>query len=210
MPDYSQGKIYQIVSPNHSKIYIGSTVKTLARRFTQHKSDRNCCSTEIIDAGDSDIKLIELFPCLDKAQLEDREAEYQLMDWDGCVNDRVAGAWRRAGGQKAYDKAYQKANAETIKAYREAYYEANADKLKENMKAYYEENADKLKENMKAYREANADKIKAHREANRESINAKKRQKYTCFCGGKYTHGSKSTHRKTKRHQNFVEVISMV
>ncbi len=105
MPDYSQGKIYKVVSPNHSKIYIGSTVQTLEKRFSKHKSERNCCSTEIIEVGDAEIILIEDFPCLDKYQLEDREAEYQLMDWDGCVNRYVAGAIRRAGGMKAYKKA---------------------------------------------------------------------------------------------------------
>ncbi len=184
MPDYSQGKIYKVVSPNHSKIYIGSTVKTLADRFSEHKSNRKCTSVEIIDAGDSDIKLIEDFPCLDKAQLEDREGEIQLMDWDGCVNKQVAGAVRRAGGKKEYCKQYQKANAETIKAQKKIYNKANA----ETIKAYN-----------KAYNKANA-----------ETINAQKRQKYTCFCGGKYTHTHRAHHRKTKRHQDFVEIISMV
>jgi len=169
MPDYSQGKIYKIVSPNHSKIYIGSTVKTLAVRFSEHKSQRNCCATEIIDAGDADIKTIEDYPCLDKYQLEDREAEIQLMDWDACVNKQVAGALRRAGGKVEYHKAY---------------YEANVDTLKENMKAYYE--------------------------ANFETIKAKKNEKCTCFCGATYTHSNKARHLRTKRHMNFVEIISMV
>jgi len=194
MPDYSQGKIYKIVSSNHSKIYIGSTTQTLKRRFSKHKSDRNCCATEIINAGGSDIKLIEDFPCLDKYQLEDREAEYQLMDWDGCVNKCVAGAKRRAG-EKEYMKAYRQANAEVNRAYQQAYQQANTETLKEYMKAY---------------RQANADKIKAYREANSEKISARRNEKITCFCGGKYTHTNKLQHRRTKRHQNFVEIISMV
>jgi len=177
MPDYSQGKIYKVVSPNHSKIYIGSTCTTLADRFTQHKNDRNCSSVEIIDAGCSDIKLIEDFPCLDKAQLEDREAEIQLMDWEACVNKNVAGAYRRAGGKKEYMKVYNK-------TYMKAYCEANREKIKAQKKAHYEENA--------------------------ETIKAKANKKCTCFCGGKYTHVNKSKHLRTKRHMNFVEIISMV
>jgi len=165
MPDYSRGKIYKIVSPNHPKVYIGSTCTTLKKRFSSHKSDRNCCATEIIDAGDSNIKLIEDFPCLDKYQLEDREAEIQLLDWDGCVNKLVAGAVRRAGGKKAY-------------------YSANAEKFITRSKAHYE--------------------------ANRTKINGRRNKKCTCFCGGKYTDRHKAQHRKTKRHQNFVEIISMV
>ncbi len=184
MTDYSQGKIYKIVSPNHTKVYIGSTVKTLDDRFSNHKSRHNCCSTEIIDVGDARIELIEFFPCFDKAELEDREGEVQLMDWDGCVNRYVAGALRRAGGKKEYNKAYR---------------EANADKLKADMKAYYEANTDKLKANMKAYNKANSEKI-----------NAKKKEKCTCFCGGEYSRSNKTNHQRTKRHMNFVEVISMV
>jgi hypothetical protein len=174
--DYSQGKIYRIVSPNHSKIYIGSTVLTLELRFSLHKSNLKCTAREIIDAGDARIEEIEPFPCLDKYQLEDREAEFQLADWDGCVNKYVAGAIRRAGGIKAYGKTYREANQ------------------------------DKLKAKKKAYREANADKIKAYEEANKD----KRRAKIDCFCGGKYTHENKSKHFHTKRHREFVDVISMV
>jgi len=188
MPDYSQGKIYKIVSPNHEKIYIGSTCLTLERRFSLHKSKHQCCSTEIIDAGDARIELIELFPCLDRAQLEDREGEVQLMDWDGCVNDRVAGAYRRAGGKKAYDKVKNK-----------EYREENAEKIKAQKKAHYEANSEAIKAQNKAYREANS-----------ETIKAKKRQKITCFCGATHSRQGKAKHQRTKRHMNFVEIISMI
>jgi len=173
MPDYSHGKIYKIVSPNHTKVYIGSTVKTLAQRFSQHKNDRTYSSVEIIDVGGADIKLIEDFPCLDKYQLEDREAEIQLMDWDGCVNKNVAGAIRRAGGMKAYKKIYDK--------------------------SYREENKAKIQCNNKTYREANSKKIKA-----------KKNEICKCFCGESYTRSNKGQHLRSKKHQNFVEIISMV
>jgi len=116
--------------------------------------------------------------------LEDREAEVQLMDWDRCVNKQVAGAYRRAGGEKEYGKAYREKNAETIKARDKSRYQANAEKIKAQKKAYYEENADTIK--------------------------AKKKEKCTCFCGGEYTHSNKARHLRTKRHMNFVEIISMV
>ena len=103
--DYSNGKIYVIVSTNHDLFYYGSTVDTLKQRFNVHKSNRDCTSKKIIDSGNAQIYEIESFPCSSLHELEDREAFYILNDWDGCVNDRVPGAVRRAGGSNAYDKA---------------------------------------------------------------------------------------------------------
>jgi len=134
-------------------------------------------SREIIDAGDARIEEIELFPCLDKYQLEDREAELQLADWDGCVNKSVAGAVRRAGGKQAYQKGYD---------------EAHVDEKKVKNKVYYEAHLDKIKAKKKVYREANAEKIKA-----------KKNKKFTCSCGGKYTWANRGHHHRTKRHQKY-------
>ena len=37
MPDYSNGKIYKITCNETYRCYIGSTTKTLTRRFQQHK-----------------------------------------------------------------------------------------------------------------------------------------------------------------------------
>jgi hypothetical protein len=37
MPDYSNGKIYKLWSPQGEEIYIGSTVNTLPKRKAEHK-----------------------------------------------------------------------------------------------------------------------------------------------------------------------------
>jgi len=95
--------IYIILSPNHNLCYYGSTFDTLNNRFTQHKAPSSTCtSKEIIDAGNAKIFELAYYPCHTKEQLEDREAHYIITDWDGCINDRVPGAVRRAGGQVAY------------------------------------------------------------------------------------------------------------
>jgi len=61
----------------------------------------------------------------------------------------------------------------------------------------------------KAYRELNKDKIKeydkAYRELNKDKIHAFKSVRYDCLCGGKYTHGHKSHHFKTKKHIQYTE-----
>ena len=104
MPDYNKAQIYKIVSPNHEKVYYGSTTRMLDNRFSHHKSHLQCSSKEIINAGNADIKHIEWFPCDNVHALEDREAYFILNNRDGCVNKQVPGAMRRAGGKTAYEK----------------------------------------------------------------------------------------------------------
>jgi len=41
-------------------------------------------------------------------------------------------------------------------------------------------------------------------EDNRELINQKKKKKFNCACGGKYTRGGKARHEKTKKHLNYI------
>jgi len=206
--DYSQGKLYRIVSPNHDKVYIGSTVETLAERFRKHKQKRTCTAVQIIDAGDARIEEIEAFPCLDKYQLEDREAELQLADWDRCVNKNVAGAMRRAGSVQAYHKVYRDANAEKIKAKTAAYYAKNQSALREKHNIYAKNHRAEKSEYDKKYAAANAEKRKAtsavYREANAEKLKAKKNKQFTCSCGGKYTGANRGQHLRTKRHQKYV------
>ena len=193
--DYSQGKVYKIWSPNHDKVYYGSTVRTLATRMSIHRGACNpTTSKQIINAGDADIKLVEDFPCVNKDELQDREAEVMQADWDGCVNEKVPGAVRRAGGMKEYDKEWRKVNAVKISEKSKAYYEENAVKLIAYRKEYYEKNATKIKQQTKEYYEKNAEKIKAQ-----------KNGKIMCECGGKYRHGDRAKHFKTKKHQDHVE-----
>jgi len=81
--DYSQGKIYKLVSNQTDKIYIGSTCqRLLSKRLGSHRSHYkmwlagNYCNTrsfEILKFNDSQIVLIENFPCQDKYELEARE-----------------------------------------------------------------------------------------------------------------------------------------
>ena len=49
MNKYQNGKIYIITGSETDKVYLGSTIQTLGLRFTQHKFDKNCNSTEILN-----------------------------------------------------------------------------------------------------------------------------------------------------------------
>lgn len=133
MPDYSKGKIYQIISPNHPLPYIGSTTVALSKRMTEHRRLRDCSSRIIIDAGDAYIELIEEFPCDNKEQLNKREGE--VIRARECVNRRVAGQTIKEWYEinritlSAKQKAYREANHEAILAQKKAYREANRETI---------------------------------------------------------------------------------
>jgi len=135
MSDYSNGKIYKVWSPNHDKVYYGSTTMTLEQRMVQHRSPSNyATSKQIVDAGDADIEQVEEYPCMNKHELEDREALVMQADWDGCVNGYIPGAVRRAGGKKEYQREYYEENGVRIRArqreYQKEYYKNNTEELR--------------------------------------------------------------------------------
>jgi len=207
MPNYQNGKIYKITAGELT--YIGSTCEpTLARRLAGHvgnckrwKDGKNDFTTSfpLIETGQYEITLIELFPCGSKDELNARERFH--IESTVCVNKHIPGRTH---------KEYREANADTIREKHKAYYEANkdniieqqktyyaanadikreyqnayreADTIRQKMKAYREVNADTLREYRKVYQEANADtirqKMKAYREAHKDEINARRREAY--------------------------------
>jgi hypothetical protein len=84
MPDYQQGKIYRIRSPNTHNVYIGSTIATLAKRFAQHKITTTK-ARQVIDCGDAYIELVHAFPCNSKDELFKEEARL-IRETPNCIN----------------------------------------------------------------------------------------------------------------------------
>ena len=81
---YSNGIIYAIRSDLTDKFYIGSTYKSLNKRFYEHakksqlhiKHGIKCTSShEIIKLGEAHIELLEKYPCDNKEELHKREGE---------------------------------------------------------------------------------------------------------------------------------------
>jgi len=131
MPDYSNGKIYKITSPNCEEVYVGSTTQSLDRRLTSHKSDckiKNCTSKKVIDYGDAAIELIEEFICETRTELERREGEIQKSTLN-CCNKIIAGRT---------NKEWREANNYTIIQQRVEYQKINKDKIKKRMAEYYQ------------------------------------------------------------------------
>ena len=132
MTDYSNGKIYKITCNETDRCYIGSTTKTLTKRFKQHKNHHTswkngkCNYITIYKMFDEygkencNIELIENYPCDNNSELELREAYF--IRKNNCYNKYIPGR--------------------TLKEY----YKDNKEKYKELSKKYRKDNKEKLKE----------------------------------------------------------------
>ena len=101
--DYSQGKIYKLVSDSTGEVYFGSTTGPLAVRYAEHIlcylkhsygiSKIYVSSSRIIMTEEYHIELVENFPCESKKELSKREGYY--IKTFPCVNMRVAGRTKK-------------------------------------------------------------------------------------------------------------------
>lgn len=160
MPDYSNGKIYTIRNRNdNTKIYVGSTIQLLHKRFHSHKCKsqkeehkNNKLYIEMNnDLSNWYIELYENYPCNNREELNKREGE--IIREIGTLNTNIAGRDEYQYRIDTIDKSkqYRIDHANKIKEQKKQYYIDNIDKFKEKRKQYYIDNADKLKENSKQY-----------------------------------------------------------
>ena len=183
MPDYSKGKIYTIRKRgDDTKIYVGSTIQSLAVRFGGHKRDskrEKCMNTKLYIEVNNDwsnwfIELYENFPCSCREELCKKEGE--VIRLIGNLNAKIAGRDKKEyyldniEKLKKRTKQYKIENAEKLKQYKVE----NANKIKEDKKQYYIENAEKFKQ----YYIKNADKIKQYQIENADKIKEKRRLSY--------------------------------
>ena len=127
MPDYKNGKIYKLWSPEGDDIYIGSTTQPLYARLSGHKKKEKCSSKILFEKYNNvKIELIESYPCDNIEELNKKEGEY--IRANNCVNRCVAGRTV---------KEYQEDNKEKIKEREKGYRENNKEKKKEYRKVKY-------------------------------------------------------------------------
>ena len=90
MPDYQNGKIYELVCRVTGKRYIGSTTQPLSKRLHQHKKEADrkykCRSSEIVVGGDYYINLLRSCPVNTKEELHTEERKE--FDKGDCINNR--------------------------------------------------------------------------------------------------------------------------
>ena len=172
------GKIYKLVSKFTDVIYVGSSVDTLVSRLKKHKNNTSCSQRALFELGEVDIILLEHYPCESKVDLRIREQFYM---------DKL-----RYEGYTLVNKHRAYTSPEMLKEQHKEYYENNKEQRKEQTKEYYETNKEVIKEQQKEYKENNKNKIN---------------EKFTCECGGRYTHINKSKHSKSKKHIAFIESL---
>lgn len=93
----------------------------------------------------------------------------------------------------------------------------NAEELRKKER-YYFDNMKPTLNTLKPYlspeelKQYNIDNNKKNRpiyyQKNRDKILLKKKKKFTCECGGKYTHANKSIHLKTKKHKKYLDSLN--
>tara|TARA_R110000765_G_C18719488_1_gene584082 strand:- start:45 stop:629 length:585 start_codon:yes stop_codon:yes gene_type:complete len=194
MPDYQNGKIYKLWSPEGDDIYIGSTTETLCRRKAGHKNSFNAgekLTSKVLFEKYTDVRieLIEECPCDKKCKLIAREGHYiRTLE---CVNklipNRKHKEWREDTKEqrKEYDKKYRENNKEKIK-----------EQKKEIDKQYRENNKEYFKEHKKEYYENNKNRILEHIS-----------EKIICECGCEIRRGGLAEHKRSQKHIKLMENI---
>ena len=214
---YQKGQIYKIVDVGYNLCYIGSTCEKLSQRLVRHRIDyrnkkKKLSVRKIFDEygiENCKIEWIEDYPCNSKKELLAREGHY--IKNTECVNRHVEG--RTDQEKKDVDlerhKQWYKENTEHRKEYMKEYNERNNEKLKQQRQEWKENNKDKKKEMDKTWRENNKERLseyfKEYAEKNKERKKAYRQQKYTCECVAVLCLSSKSHHRNSKGHQNWLK-----
>ena len=199
----SKGTIYKIVCKLNDIVYVGSTFKTLSKRWYVHKQCYNqwlndkCGKCSIYDSfkkyGIENFKIIEIkkYDVYREYYKDYKHLLSKEQLWINklkCVNSNCA---FNPIPEKELKKYYYENNKDKIKERNKEYYENNKDKIKEKnkeynlkniiiikekLKQYYENNKEIIKEKSKQYYENNKEKDKQYRLNNKEKIKEKAKQ----------------------------------
>ena len=194
MPDYQKGKIYKIVCNITGLTYYGSTVNTLCKRMSGHRSHvkagSTCKSKLVLAGGDYDYSLVEDCSCDSKEQLHRRERFY--IENNECVNKDIPGRTSKERYEQDKDR---------LLARQKERYEQDKDKVLAQRKEHYEQNRDKISARQKEHYEQNKDKVSTRNKKNYEQ----NKIQVTCECGAVVNKSSLAKHKKSKKHQGYLE-----
>lgn len=230
MPNFVNGKIYKLVNiQTDQPFYVGSTCEKLGIRYSIHKyhhkikfSNSNFCEyvEQIGGFNNVRIELICNFPCACRKELLEEEGrQCDIIGFDNLINQKrpfvneeeikLKRAQYYINNKKKLQelsrKSYKRNKEKYKQKYQEnkekhkQYYEDNKERMIETARRFYEKNADRMKIYHEAYRLANKEKMKEYqKKRNRECdiIN--------CDCGSKVKSIQYSTHKKSKKHQNYL------
>ena len=201
MPDYKNGKIYQLVCNETGEVYIGSTVQDLERRLSSHEVSANCCrSKQIIDRNNYYIEILETYPCNNEFELDRKEGEYQRAI--ECINYKIAGRTAKE------------------------YYQDNKEKLVSSQHEYRQNNKEAINAINKAYNskvvicecgiKSTKGSLSRHRRSKRhidlinlETIKPPVGEVVVCECGSSCVKQQLARHRRTKRHIDLMNKLNL-
>jgi len=145
-----KGIIYKITCNETGESYYGSTICSLNRRMTLHKSgckdwkegkSHYVTSFSIIERGNYLYSIIETVECEDKKQLAVLERKY--IEENDCVNKQIPGR---------SNKEWHEDHREQKKEYDIQYNETNKEKKREQNKEWKKANREKINENQRLRR----------------------------------------------------------
>jgi len=180
MTNYNNGKIYKIECLKTGLIYVGSTTKKyLSERLTAHRTNYNSYKK-------GQYCFITSFKVL-----EHNNYIISLLESVDC-NSKDELRAREGFYIRALDCVNKKIEGRTEREYKTE----NKEKISENAKEYYLENRDKILTQRVDYRQNN-----------KEKISVKKKEKFICECGGKFTNSGRSKHKLTQKHKDYLTTI---
>jgi vacuolar-type H+-ATPase subunit H len=193
---YENAKIYVVRCKNDDTlVYVGSTITTLGKRFTNHKISKKCSLYKYVN-GDWDnwfIELYEEYPCKNKYQLRRREGE--LIRQIATINKVIPGRTL---------KQYRQDNRDKLLEQLKQHYQDNREVRLEKQKQHYQDNREKIKEYYQDNRDEILEQKKQYYRDNCEKIVEKHKQKIACdICGSIVSKGDIATHKKTKKCINY-------
>ena len=171
------GHVYSIRTHQTTDIYIGSTTQPLSKRMVNHRTDYK----NYLDGSKKYYTSFEIIKYPDS---------YIELIYEGEFESKLEMQKREGQEIRNTNCVNKRIAGRTM----QEYYKDNKTQILENVKQYYKENREKLLEYQKEYQKDN-----------RETIAEQKNQKFTCVCGGCFTHGNKCRHLKSKKHNLFLQ-----
>lgn len=190
--DYTQGKIYRIVSST-GKQYVGSTVETLSQRLSRHRrymkdpSHQGVSSVKLLQEDpQAKIILIENYPCQNSEELRAREQYWIEHIEGGCVNFHRAHTPYEVVQEQAKKRAEenkevlrQQAHQRYIATYEPEYHTRlnNLFKTTEDLEEEERIRKEKKRQSDAEYRAKNLEKVRAKDAEYRQQEHVKEKAK---------------------------------
>lgn len=201
------GRIYKIITTESDEIYIGSSIEPLKERFRRHINNYTLnhiktCSYYLFEKYGLEkcrIEIIKEYYIVDNNHLRVYETLWYNKFKNNVINKCIPFnpfSWYRGNKSKILEQQKQ-------------YYHDNKKSILEQHKTYREKHKEKIREYKKNYQVEHkkeiSEKNKNYYQKHREQISEKGREKITCECGSELTIQHLSRHKKTKKHQFFIQ-----